>query len=56
MNSREVLMYASVYSEMKPIRPGVPRATQAPAQPRLRFGISIRRARRWAAAADGRRA
>ena len=47
MNTREVLMYASVYSEMKPIPPGAARATQAPAQPRLRFSTSIHPARRW---------
>ena len=55
MNTREVLMYASVYSEMKPIPPGAARATQAPAQPRLRSGISMRPARRREADAGGRR-
>jgi hypothetical protein len=45
MNKRLVLMYATAYSEIKPQRPGVPRVARTPAQPRLRFGTSIRAAR-----------
>jgi hypothetical protein len=35
-NTRQLLMNANVYRAMNPIRPGVPRPTSAPAQPRLR--------------------
>ena len=54
-NTREVLMYARVYSEMNTHPTRCAAGTQAPAQPRLRSGTSIRPARRWEADAGGRR-
>ena len=44
-NSRLVLMYASVYSEMKPQPTRRAAGDRAPAQPRLPFGSSARAAR-----------